>query len=959
MKTKPILAALTAAATLVVTAGLSSFHREARAATPASGTLSPGATATWHGFAAVAASPQGEATCTEGTSCDTFTLRLAPGNYTGQRIHFKIAWVNQYNDYDLDVFAGSVSGPLVASKGGGVPETSEETTLDIDRVVVAGINDTFAVRAVYFAVVTSDPYTGTAALEAIPAGPPPRVANYVPGSKVGISFSRNRTLIGFAARSDSEPSVRVDFQGNAYAGGIRGVPGGDDLWRFDLNPRSSTYDPFLRRATASIDRNGNSYNPSYKGMPDSISGSTSTQAGGDGGGDMDMAVGFGLPLTGGGNVPALALSSLVAANISTQRSLDRANTYQRNPAGNSASPIDDRNWMEFDGSDTVYLAYRDFTGLVATSKFWINRSTDAGFSYGPPILAAVGGNTTGPITVDQRDGTVYFCMQGTSANQLNVAIGHPTVRSLGPTAADFHTVTAVTGKTATIAALFPVCKVAPDGTVYVAYSDGGVAIYLASSSDQGKTWTQPVKVSNLASPSTSLLPWITTGKKPGSVAVAWYGTEAADTDDGKGQNNDAANWKVFFAETLNATAQNPTFYQSVASDHYVHGSNISLGGFGGAANRNLGDFFQLETDPQGLAFITFDDDHNDYGGNPYVTHQTGGLSLHTGAQVSIPGTDRVALPDPTLPQVLDEAHDHTTALFVTSPNDSPVDILSVQYGCDVTSPTTWITATMRLSGLTSVPPDSTWRMSFATNPTRPFVSDHADQWFLRAATDPQGTQTFSYGTAVRSSSGSMVYTTVGPADFGAFDLVNKQVTVKVALAKLNALQTHGAIVPGTTFIGLRGQAQTGGGDGISDITRLNGTYRFDTATCVGAPPGSGGGDSGEGDDSDAADRDHASFSDDPSHPENSDVQYSAPRDNFTMQSVGGSQAVTYSNGACVNLLGAATVNLQPGYTYAFTACNLPTTTQVGTFTMTITGPLGFLYQKSAPLVSGVLAIHPR
>ena len=957
MKTKPIiLAALSLAVTLAATAGLSSFHRSARAATPAGGTLAPGATASWKGFAAVASSPGGETSCVEGTNCDTFTLRVAPGDYTGQRIRFKIAWTNQNNDYDLDVFAGSVAGPLVASKGGGIPETSEETTLDLNRVVVAGVNDTFAVRAVYYAVVTSDPYAGTATLEPLVA-PTSRVANYVPGSKVGISFSRNRTLIGFAATGDTEPSVRVDFQGNAYAGGIRGVPGGDDLWRFDLNPRSPTYDPFLRRATATIGLNGSSSNPSYKGMPDSISGSTSTQAGGDGGGDMDMAVGFGLPLTGGGSVPALALSSLVLANISTQRSLDRANTYQRNPAGNAASPIDDRNWMEFDGSDTVYLAYRDFTGLVATSKFWINRSTDAGFTYGPPVLAAVGGNTTGPVTVDQRDGTVYFCMQGTKANELNVAIGRPAVRSLGPTAADFTTVTAARGKTATIAALFPVCKVAPDGTVYVAYSDGGVAIYLASSSDQGKTWSEPVRVSNLASPSTSLLPWLTTGKKPGSVAVAWYGTEAADTDDGQGQNNDAANWKVFFAESLDATAATPTFYQSVASDHYVHGSNISLGGFGGAANRNLGDFFQLETDPQGLAFITFDDDHNDYKGNPYVTHQTGGLSLHTGAPVQVQGSDRVPAPDPSLPQVLDEAHDQTTALFVTSPNDNPVDILSVQYGCDVTTPTTLITATMRLSGLTSVPPDSSWRMSFATNPTRPFVSDHADQWFLLAATDPQGVQTFSYGTALRDSGGKMVYTTVGPADFGAFDVVNKQVTVKVALAKLNALQKHGAIVPGATFIGLRGQATTGGGDGIFDLTRLNGTYRFDTAACVGAV--GTGGDSGEGDDSDAADRDHVDFSDDPGHPENSKVAYSAPRDNFTMQSVGGSQAVTYSNGACVNLIGAATVNLVPGYTYAFTACNLPTATQVGTFTMAITGPLGFVYQKSAPLVSGVLSIHPQ
>jgi hypothetical protein len=933
---------------------------DVRAAAPPSGTLAAtGPAATWQGFAAVASSPAGETSCVEGTNCDTFSLKLAPGDYTGKRIRFKISWTNQFNDYDLDVFAGSVSGPLVGTSGGGIPEIKEETTVDVNRVVAAGENVTFAVRAVYFAVVTSDPYQGIASVEAIPVTPG-RNPSYVPGSKVGIAFSRNRPLLAFAAQGDTEPSVRVDFQGNAYAGGIRGAGGGDDLWRFDLNPGSPTYDPFLRGATATIDINGFSSNPSYKGMPDSISNSRNPQAGGDGGGDMDMAVGFGLPTTlGGGSFPALALSSLVVANISTQRSFDRAESYTRNPIGNAPNGVNDRNWMEFDGSDAVYLAYRDFTGLQITSKFWINRSGNAGLSYGAPVLAAVGGNTTGDVTVDQRDGTVYFCYQGPSpnGNELRLAIGRPTVRAVGPTAADFTTVTAATGNTSTIAALFPVCKVAPDGTVYVAFSDGGVAIYLAHSTDHGRTWAQPVRVSNLANPSVSILPWLTTGKKPGAVALAWYGTEASDTDDGKGLNNDAANWRVFFAESLDATAANPTFYQSVASDHYVHGSNISLGGFGGSANRNLGDFFQLETDPQGLAFISYDDDHNDYSGNPYVTHQIGGLSLHTGAAVQISGTDRVPAPDPSLPQVLDERHDQALTLVGVTPTDNAVDILSVQYGCDVTTPVTMITATMRTSGLTTVPPQSSWRMSFATNPTRPFVSDHADQWFLRASTDATGVQTFTYGTATRASGGAMTYTAAGPADFGAFDLGNKSVTVKVALAKLNALQTHGLIVPGTTFIGLRGVAGTVGNVTFSDETRLNGTYTFDTGACAGAT--GGGGDSGEGDDGDTADRDHVSFSDDPSQPQNANVEYSAPRNNFTMHSVGGSQAVTYTNGACVNLLGAATVNLAPGYTYAFTACNLPTATQIGTFTMSITGPLGFVYQKSAPLVSGRLSIRPR
>src|SRR5207237_10523367 len=98
-----------------------------------------------------------------------------------------------------------------------------------------------------------------------------------------------------------------------------------------------------------------------------------------------------------------------------------------NPASNTTSPVDDRQWMETLGQNTVYLAYRDFTGLQSTSKYFVNRSNDGGLTYGPAVVAAVGGSTTGNIAVDQRDGTVYFCRQGASphGNQVQVAIGQP------------------------------------------------------------------------------------------------------------------------------------------------------------------------------------------------------------------------------------------------------------------------------------------------------------------------------------------------------------------------------------------------------------------------------------------------------------------------------------------------------------------------------------------------------
>jgi hypothetical protein len=218
--------------------------------------------------------------------------------------------------------------------------------------------------------------------------------------------------------------VRVDYQGNGYVGGIRGLTGGNDVWRFDLNPNSAGYDPFLLSATPTFDVNGNVNNPSWKGQPDAFAPTDPNDLGADGGGDLELAVGFKPPVA-TTDAPTLATSSLLGANVSAQRSQDRGENFLNNPAGNTAVPVDDRNWMEFLGTNTVYLAYRELVGLIATSKYYVNRSDDGGLTYGPPVVAAVGGNTTGNIDIDQRNGTVYFCRQGVSANQVMVAVGEP------------------------------------------------------------------------------------------------------------------------------------------------------------------------------------------------------------------------------------------------------------------------------------------------------------------------------------------------------------------------------------------------------------------------------------------------------------------------------------------------------------------------------------------------------
>jgi uncharacterized repeat protein (TIGR01451 family) len=798
---------------VVLALGLSFFvgsaHRSADAATPSSGTVGPtGPGVTWDGFTAAAAASASEGTCVEGVTCDTFALNVSglPSDWTGKVVDVKISWLNPANDFDLFIHKGSNSGPIVADSAGGAPDTDEEATF---TPAVDGTG-AYSVHVVYF-TVAADQYHGTARAQAAPTA---RTATYLDG---GIDFSPNVTTKAPVAARDGEPSNRTDTSANFYVTAIRGVPAGVDLWYTDLNA-----DPYVR-------------NWVYRGQPDSFTADQQTSVGADGGGDVDIAVGRPDPVTGAtNNPPTLAGSSLVLANVSCFRSTNKGVSFDRNPLCSSTGgvPIDDRQWNEFHGRNTVYLLYR----TVAPAVTQIQRSTDGGLTYGPAQTAGAIGQV-GYIDVHQPTGTVY--LSGSSGR-----VCHSTLTLLDGTPSGYECHQAASGSVANI---FFVVKVAedgtPNGTVYVAYSDAH-DIFLAHSLDKGVTWNQPVKVSHGPATASSLMPWLETGPTPGSVGVVWYGSASTT-------NNDSADWKAFYAQSYDATSANPTFRQVAVSDHVIHGSNISTGGTLGTANRNLLDYFQISFDPKGGAVIAYTDDHNDFDGHTYATHQIGGPGLNAQkTTVPLPGPAPAAQSGP-IPfaadvggepgsQVTDFRHDVADALLVVTPTDDPLDILSIKYSCEGTGASTQLVANMTVSGsLANLPSGLNWRMNFTANapnsvlsPTGDYsfgLSDRGDQFFVRASTDPTQPSLFSFGTAVRNSDGSISYTRRGPAT-GSFNQGTRTITVKVPLSNLGSFATHGpAPLPGSVLVGLRGQSFTSVVNGKRDLTRGGTQYTIGCA----------------------------------------------------------------------------------------------------------------------------------
>lgn len=769
----------------------------AYASNPATGALSPLSPGlSWTGTALGTGSADGEATCIDGVNCDSFTLTVAgtPADWANSVIRVDLNWTIPVDDYDLYIHKGDNSGLLVGTSGGGAPSTNEAAVIDPSRTGTG----VYTIHAVYFTTASAaDEYKGSAVVMARP-NDGTRSAIYL---KDGFGFCANQTVKCPVTVSDGEPSSRTDIQGNHYVAGIRGVPAGVDLWWFDLNPSSSTFDPFMR-------------NPQYRGQPDSFTGSDSTSVGADGGGDVDLAVGW--QPDGPNNVPRLAFSSLTAANVSTSVSTDLGKTWTKNPAGNvsGGAPVDDRQWMEFYGKNTVYLLYRTLDPAITQ----IQRSTDGGLTFGPAQTAGQIGQV-GSCDVDQNDGTVYV-----SGSSGAVAVGVPASPGAEPTN---YNVYQVANNGFGVANIFVVVRVAADGTAYVAFSNG-YDVFLKHSKDKGKTWSKPVKVDNGLDTTTSVLPCLETGPTPGSVLVGWYGS----TDS---SNDLTAKWKVFLAQSLNATDDVPTFRQTVVSDHYIHGGVISIGGLLGGENRNLLDYFQVSYDPQGAAVVDYTDDHNDLNGNVFVTRQISGPTVLDKKKM------KKQQEGPALPaaqgfsndgsQVTDFVGDVTKGLLVTVPDRNDLDVVSIKYGSESDSTgQQLLTASMKVSDLSTITPLSNWRMDFTANAPATGLnasgmysnglSDFGDLFYVKAYTDSKGTQVFVFGTGVRNRDGSMTYTQQGTCT-GSFDQANNTVTVKVPLSALNAFVSHGApIASGSVLCGLRGEAYTSGQSFIiEDIAR--------------------------------------------------------------------------------------------------------------------------------------------
>ena len=154
------------------------------------------------------------------------------------------------------------------------------------------------------------------------------------------------------------------------------------------------------------------------------------------------------------------------------------------------------------------------------------------------------------------------------------------------------------------------------GNLYATWSEypaggngptGPGSIKVATSTDGGAHWSNAITISPRDQVNT-VMPWIVAGDK-GRVGVAWYGSKSHESAFGP-DPADHSEWSLYYASSINALASHPSYATTMVSEpgHYIKYGDISTGGFGGTQDRSLGDFFQVQSGPDGQAVIVYVDE---------------------------------------------------------------------------------------------------------------------------------------------------------------------------------------------------------------------------------------------------------------------------------------------------------------------------------------------------------------
>jgi hypothetical protein len=550
------------------------------AADPPAGTITPStATAvTWNGTAlGVPPAAGGEADCEEGANCDTFKLTLSgtPASWVGKQVKVSIQWLVNSNDYDLYIHKGSPDGPVVASSGDAATTIEEAVLNPASSSIGTGV---FYVRAVYFAVVSADQYSGSASvvgagLPPVPAPTPatgiaPRYQNYTPPAA-------GPATLGLDA---GEPSIGVNWNSETGQNGGRSMyiallqtlritftdscaSSPSALWenKSFVTTTAQTFDPILF-----TDRTTGRTLVSQLEFP---AGSIAT-ASGYTEDDGDIWV----PSTGAG--PGSGID---------HQTIGGGGPFHA-PLINPAYP------------NAVYYCSQLPAATCALSL-------DGGQTYGPAVPVDSGmacGGLHGHIKVGP-DGTAYLPNKGCGTAQAAIVSENNgvtwQVRAVPGSSSGGSDAAVGIGRGDKVK---EAVGGAPIGRVYLGYADGDNRAVITTSDNRGVNWTQPLDVGAVFGVNNVAFPAVVAGDDD-RAAFAFYGSTTAGGLQGRKFNGI---WHLYVAHTYDGGKTWVTV-DATPNDPMQRGC-IWLGG-GSNICRNMLDFMGIDVDKRGRVLVGYND----------------------------------------------------------------------------------------------------------------------------------------------------------------------------------------------------------------------------------------------------------------------------------------------------------------------------------------------------------------
>lgn len=605
------------------------------AANPPGGTITPTATSpvTWQGTApGVPPTGGGEESCEEGVNCDTFKLTISgtPADWVAKQVKVRIQWLTPASDYDLSVHKGSPNGPLVASSGSGAT-TSEEVVLNPASSSI-GTGD-FYVRAIYFAITPGDQYNGIASVD---AGTPPPMPAPTPASGIAARYQNYTPPAAGAATlgiNAGEPSIGVNWNSEGILPGIGDdVNGGRSMYIALLETLRITFDDTCASSPSAL-------------WEDKSFVTTSAQT-------FDPIL-YTDQVTGRTLVSQLEFPAGALASNSAYTE-DDGETWVQSTGAGPGSGIDHQTiggGGPFAAPIPVGAAYNRaiyYCGQLPTATCAL--SLDGGQTYGPAVPVDPGsqcGGLHGHIKVG-ADGTAYLpnkgCLtgQGLIVSEDNGATW--TVRVVpGSTAGGSDAAVAIgrgdlvqgTGNT-------------PIGRVYIGYADGNNRAVVASSSDRGATWSNPLDVGAVFGVNNVVFPAMVAGDD-NRAAFAFLGTP---TSGGLQGPRFAGVWHLYVAHTYDGGATWRTV--DVTPNDPLQRGCVWLGG-GANICRNMLDFMGADVDKRGRVLVGYNDGcagaecsqapatatGNSYTDFTAVARQTAGKGLFAANDALFPDTPTV------------------------------------------------------------------------------------------------------------------------------------------------------------------------------------------------------------------------------------------------------------------------------------------------------------------------------